>query len=247
MIHTHNALRLGDNLVQLNFLRRACLADPSLEVTHYHHPQLCRFKEIDALRSDISTRLRIRSIEEAPPGSIDSWRNAGGWWERHPDRLDFAKFHLAWFEELAGRLGIPNPIRTVDDLLLDYPTLDSFIPLAPECDVLVINSPGLSGQFLNFNPDDFRDLIARLVLKGHRVHSTAPTGLCPHFENRNVTFIGAASVKAKLIVGTSTGPSWPCLNVHNRDKPIILCADHEDVILTRGSKMARSAHHAILS
>ena len=245
MIHTHNALRLGDNLVQLNFLRRACLADPALAVTHYHNPQLCRFEEIDALRSDISTRLRIRSIEEAPAGSIDSWRNAGGWWERHPDKLNFAKFHLAWFEELAGRLGIPNPIRTVDDLLFDYPTLDSFIPMAPECDVLVINSPGLSGQFLNYNPDDFRDLIARLTLKGHRVHSTAPTGLCPHFENRNVTFIGAASVKAKLIVGTSTGPSWPCLNVHNRDKPIILCADHEDVILTRGSKMARSAHHAI--
>lgn len=245
MIHTHNALRLGDNLVQLNFLRRACLANPSLEVTHYHNPQLCRAEEIDALRTDMSLRLRLRPIDQAPPGSIDSWRNAGGWWERHPDRLDFAKFHMTWFAELAGRLGIPNPIRTVSDLLLNYPTLDSFIPMAPECDVLVINSPGLSGQFLNFNPDDFRDLIARLLLKGHRVHSTAPTGLCPHFENRNVTFIGAASVKAKLIVGTSTGPSWPCLNVHNIDKTIILCADHENVVLTHGGRMARSVHHAI--
>jgi hypothetical protein len=245
MIHTHNALRLGDNLVQLNFLRRACLADPALEVTHYHNPQLCRFEEIDALRSDISTRLHIKPIDEAPAGSIDSWRNAGGWWERHPDRLNFAKFHLAWFDELAGRMGISNPMRTVDDLLFDYPTLDSFIPMAPECDVLVINSPGMSGQFLNYNPEDFCDLIARLVLKGHRVHSTAPTGLCPHFENRNVTFIGAASVKAKVIVGTSTGPSWPCLNVHNRAKPIILCADHEQVLLTPASQMARSVHHAI--
>lgn len=245
MIHTHNALRLGDNLVQLNFLRRACLADPALEVTHYHNPQLCRAEEIDALRTDISLRLRIRPIDQAPPGSVDSWRNAGGWWERHPDRLDFAKFHLAWFDELAGRLGIPNPIRSVPDLLLDYPTLEEFIPMTPECDVLVINSPGLSGQFLNFNPDDFRDLIARLILKGHRVITTAPTGLCQHFENRNVTWIGAASTKAKAIVGTSTGPSWPCLNVHNIDKPVILCADHEDVILTRDGRMARSVHHAI--
>ena len=245
MIHTHNALRLGDNLVQLNFLRRACLANQDMEITHYHHPQLCKFEEIDALRSDISTRLRIRSIEEAPAGSIDSWRNAGGWWERHPDKLNFAKFHLAWFDELSGRMGIPNPIRAVDDLLLDYPTLDSFIQMAPECDVLVINSPGLSGQFLNFNQKDFQDLIARLTLKGHRVISTVPTGLCPHFENRSVTFIGATSVRAKLIVGTSTGPSWPCLNVHNINKPVILCADYEDVILTRGSRMARSVHHAI--
>ena len=245
MIHTHNALRLGDNLVQLNFLRRACLADPALEVTHYHPPELCRFEEIDALRSDISLRLKLRPINEAPPASIDSWRNAGGWWEQHPLRLDFAAFHLKWFDELAGRLGIPNPIRTVPDLLLNYPALDGMIPLAPECDVLVINSPGLSGQFLNFNPADFRDLIARLILKGHRVISSAPTGLCPTFENRNVTFIGAASSKAKIIVGTSTGPSWPCLNVHNQDKPIILCADHEQVLLTKNTRMAKSVYHAI--
>ena len=104
---------------------------------------------------------------------------------------------------------------------------------------------GLSGQFLNFNPDDYRDLIARLILKGHRVLSTAPTGLCPHFENRNVTFIGAASIKAKAIVGTSTGPSWPCLNVHNQAKPIILCADVEQVILTPRTRMAKSVYHAI--
>ena len=92
MIHTHNALRLGDNLVQLNFLRRLCLKNPDLEITHYHNPELCKFKEIHALRSDMSLRLRIRPISEAPADSIDSWRNTGGYWERHPDKLNFAKF-----------------------------------------------------------------------------------------------------------------------------------------------------------
>ena len=72
MIHTHNSLRLGDNLVQLNFLRRLCLQNPDLEITHYHNPELCKFEEIDALRSDISLRLRIRPISEAPADSIDS-------------------------------------------------------------------------------------------------------------------------------------------------------------------------------
>ena len=97
MIHTHNGLRLGDNLIHLNFLRRLCLANPELEITHYYNPAFCRMEEIDALRSDISLRLRLKTIDQAPQESIDSWRNAGGHWERHPDKLNFAQFHLDWF------------------------------------------------------------------------------------------------------------------------------------------------------
>lgn len=244
MIHTHNALRLGDNLVQLNFLRRLCLQNPDLKITHYHNPELCKFEEIDALRSDMSLRLRIRSIEEAPSGSIDSWRNAGGYWERHPNKLNFAEFHLCWFEELSSRMCVKNPIRKVEDLLFDYPTLDSFMPMAPECDIVVINSPGLSGQFTNFNPDDFRSLISKLVANGHRVISTVDTGLCPAFHNKNVTWIGATAARAKAVIGTSTGPSWPCLNIHNKDALHLLCADTETVVLTQRGQMARSAFHA---
>ena len=245
MIHTHNALRLGDNLVQLNFLRRLCLQNPDLEITHYYNPELCRFEEIDALRSDMSLRLHIRPIDQAPANSIDSWRNAGGYWESHPDKLNFAEFHLCWFEELASRMCVKNPIGKVDDLLFDYPALDSFIPMAPDCDIVVINSPGLSGQFTNFNPDDFRNLISKLVSKGHRVISTVATGLCQAFDGKNVTWIGATAAKAKAVIGTSTGPSWPCLNVHNKNAFHLLCGDTENVILTKRGQMARSAYHAI--
>ena len=245
MIHTHNALRLGDNLVQLNFLRRLCLQNPDLEITHYYNPELCRFEEIDALRSDISLRLRIRPISETPADSIDSWRNTGGYWERHPDKLNFAQFHLCWFEELASRMCVKNPIRKVEDLLFDYWALDSFMPMAPQCDIVVINSPGLSGQFTNFNPDDFRNLVSKLVSKGHQVISTVDTGLCPAFDNKNVTWIGATAAKAKAVIGTSTGPSWPCLNVHNKDAFHLLCADTETVIFTQRGQMARSAFHAL--
>jgi len=245
VIHTHNALRLGDNLVQLNFLRRLCLQNPDLEITHYHNPELCKFEEIDALRSDMSLRLRIRPISEAPADSIDSWRNAGEHWERHPDKLNFAKFHLCWFEELASRMCVKNPIRKVDDLLFDYPALDSFIPMAPDFDIVVINSPGLSGQFTNFNPDDFRNLVSKLVSKGHRVISTVATGLCSAFDGKNVTWIGATAAKAKAVIGTSTGPSWPCLNVYNKNAFHLLCADTETVIFTERGQMARSAFHAL--
>ena len=142
-------------------------------------------------------------------------------------------------------MAVKNPITTVDDLLFYYPALDSFISMTPNFDAVVINSPGLSGQFQNFNPDHFRTLVSRLVAKGHRVVTTEPTGLCPAFDGKNVTWIGAIAAKAKLIVGTSTGPSWPCFNVHNRLATHIMCADVENVVLTPRGRVARSPHHAI--
>ena len=242
MIHTHNGLRLGDNLVQLNFLRRLSLANPELEITHYYNPVYCKVEELDPLRTE---RILIRPISEAPAESIDSWRNAFGYWERHPNKLNFAQFHLDWFAELASRMAVKNPITTLSNLLFDYPALDSFISMAPDFDAVVINSPGLSGQFQNFNADHFRTLVSRLVAKGHRVVTTEPTGLCPAFDGKNVTWIGATAAKAKLIVGTCTGPSWPCFNVHNRLATHIMCLDTESVVLTPRGRVARSPHHAI--
>ena len=242
MIHTHNGLRLGDNLVQLNFLRRLSLANPELEITHYYNSGYCKVEELDPLRTE---RIFIRPISEAPAESIDSWRNAGGHWERHPNKLNFAQFHLDWFAELSSRMAVKNPITTLSNLLFDYPALDSFISMTPDFDAVVINSPGLSGQFQNFNPEHFRTLVSRLVAKGHRVITTEPTALCPAFDGKNVTWIGATAAKAKLIVGTSTGPSWPCFNVHNRLATHIMCADVENVVLTPRGRVARSPHHAI--
>jgi len=112
-------------------------------------------------------------------------------------------------------------------------------------DAVVINSPPLSGQFQNFSTQGFIDLIRLLQVKGMRVLSTAPAGICACSEPHDVSWIGAASTTAQLIVGTSTGPSWPCFNVHNRNSLHLLCGDTETVILTPRGQMARSAFHAI--
>ena len=54
-----------------------------------------------------------------------------------------------------------------------------------------------------------------------------------------VVWIGAVSARAKLI-GTSTGPSWPCFNILNKNAKHILCLDTENVILTPRGSVARS-------
>ena len=239
MIHTHNHLRLGDNLVQLNFLRRLLAENPKTKITHYYNPQLCKGEEIMPLREGLEERLFIE-VKGQPAESLDSWR--GQEWYGHPDKLDFAKFHLDWFKSLSHKMGFLSPIRSREDLLFDYPAL---LQPTPTYDVIVINSQGLSGQFGGHNEMMYGELIKWLQGKGNSVLSTKPTGLCDDPTGKDVSWIGAVSTKAKIIVGNSTGVSWPCLNIHNQEALHILCLDTEEVVLTKRGKTVRSIGEAI--
>jgi len=127
-------------------------------------------------------------------------------------------------------------------LLFDYPAL---LQPTPTYDVIVINSPGLSGQFSGHNEMMYVELIKWLQSKGNSVLSTKPTGLCDDSTGKDVSWIGAVSTKAKIIVGNSTGVSWPCLNIHNQEALHILCLDAEEVVLTKRGKTVRNIGEAI--
>lgn len=236
MIHTHNALRLGDNLIQINFLRRACLLNNDVTFVHYFDPNLCNGNELLPFIEGLESRIIIKTMEECPRGSIDSWR--GPLWYSHPQKLDFAAFHLFWFSHLSEKMGIDNPIKSVDDLLFDYPLLSSSD--IPTYDAVVINSRALSGQFNNYDLGHYDVLIKELLNAGISVLTTHPTSLCDSSAGHGVAWIGAVSAKAKLILGTSTGPSWPCFNVLNKNAKHILCLDTENVILTPRGSVARN-------
>lgn len=236
IINTHNGLRLGDNLIQLNYLVKACCNNPSVAFNHYFDPYLCNGNELYPFIEGFENRIKIMPIVNCPTGSVDSWR--GPLWYSHPDKLNFASFHLFWFNHLSSVMGIDNPIKSVDDLLFDYPLLnDSNLPIY---DAVVINSRALSGQFNNYNSEHYDLLIKDLLSAGMSVLTTSPTSLCDYSSGRGVAWIGAVSARAKLILGTSTGPSWPCFNILNKNAKHILCLDTENVILTPRGSVARS-------
>jgi len=240
IIHTHNGLRLGDNLIQLNFLRRASQINKDVQFIHYYNPHFCNGAELLPFVEGFETQITI-SPASPPAHSIDSWR--GPMWYSHADRLDFAKFHLFWFAHLAAVMQIVNPINDTEHLLIDYPLL--YNNDVPSFDAVIINSPALSGQYHAYNEDDYRHLIIALLARGYSVLTTKPTDLCPSAVGHNVAWIGAVAANAKLIIGTSTGPSWPCLNVRNRDAKHILCLDTENVILTPRGSVARNVPQVI--
>src|SRR6266699_2586382 len=121
-IRTHNAYHLGDNLVHLNFLRRAALENPGRRFVHR-----AQWNYLDQLREVVADVPNIDLSDfnyMMPTNSIDAWRGAGGFWYSHPDKFDFTKFHIkSWFPHLAKRMGIENPIGSTSDMLFDYPAI----------------------------------------------------------------------------------------------------------------------------
>lgn len=229
MIHrTHLSVRLGDNLQHLHFLRALAKTHPDRRFIHYAHLQY--IPQLAELVCDLPN-LQVCDLESvAEPGqpywsmaprpllgSIDAWKNAGGFWDRHPHKIDYAAFYVHFFHHLARLMGLPSsPILFPHELVFDYPALAAANAQPFAC--LVVNSPPQSGQMPAFHPAQMELLVGELAAK-MSVVTTARTQHCSCTADRGltVTQIGILSRSCRYIVMVSTGPSWPTFNVFNRD------------------------------
>lgn len=230
MTHTtHCALRLGDNLAHLHFLRKLADRYPEWIFVHFAHAEY-----LEELTHVVSShpRIALRALPKAigsrwnarpHVASVDAWKNAGGYFSRTPAEIrnQYGPFMLRWFAELAGRLGLESPLKSVSDLLFDYPELRHEPKSEKRLDFLVVNSAPLSGQARDFNPAELDKLIVELRRLGYSVLATQPSHNGIPFPNTqawgwSVTQIGRASQAARFIIMVSTGPSWPTFNVWNQ-------------------------------
>lgn len=234
-INTHCALRLGDNICHLHFLRAQAKANPEIHFAHhafgYYLPQLV---EVVADVPNIS----LHALEHTgqPADSFDAWKNTGGFWERHPLKNEYAEFMLEWFSKLAGRMGLCSTFTKPTDLLFDYPALEPDKPASDPFDFLIINSSPMSGQAQGYNLKEMDGLIGALA--GNYTVVTTQRGRnpvqCTQDNGLTVTQIGRLSLRCRYILMVSTGPSWPTLNLFNAmtvEKRIIII-QHERLGLT---------------
>ncbi len=227
---THCALRLGDNLCHLHFMRKLAQRYPADHFVHFAHRQY--LTQIVDMVSDLEN-LKLRDLEsvsdgsgdywtmkpDSSLGSIDAWKNAHGFWEHHGDKNDWVRFSLHHFEVMAVQMGLKTPLVTPNDLLFDYPALRANPARQTPFDILVVNSVPMSGQLPGFSHGEMESLVINLAARHHVVTTshvtenipcTASTGL-------TVTQIGNLSRFCKYIVMVSTGPSWPTFSVFNKD------------------------------
>jgi hypothetical protein len=231
-ITTHCALRLGDNLAHMHFLRKLAAANPGHLFEHYVQAEYMR--ELALLTEGGAITLRSlpaldhagRWLVRPKVPSIDAWKNTGSRYE-HADpatRNNYARFMLDWFEILARRMGLRSPLSTSRDLLFDYPALQNDEPQGEgvkPLDFLVVNSRPLSGQAFEYKPEEMDRLILELQGRGYSVIATnrslAGAGFAATEDwHWTVTQIGKLSQRCRRILMVSTGPSWPTFNIWNR-------------------------------
>ncbi len=229
-ITTHCALRLGDNLSHLHFLRKLAEKSPGQNFVHYAHSVY-----LPQLRAMVADMPQI-ILQKLPPGddqwnakpaepSINAWKNADGWFDRQAkaERNLYSWVTLNWFSHLAHMmLGVFSPLRFPSDLLFDYPALRHESKDDP-IDFLIVNSPPMSGQARHYNQDEMDKLIVDLRAKGYTTLATSPSRNGDNFPNTqafgwDVTQIGHISQCCKRIIAVATGPIWPTFNVWNAGK-----------------------------
>lgn len=213
-VTTFSDVRLGDNLAHLHFLRK--VAQAHRDVTFEHAAHLCYLPQLIDVVADLPN-IVLRDLRYiAKKRAINSWKNAGRFWERHELRNDYGAFMVAFFDKLAAEMGVANPIKTPADLLFDYPAIND--TAAEPFDFLVVNSEPMSGQWRSMEIADVDQLAVDLSLR-HKVVTTRPVRPfipCTQRTNVSVTGIGGISRFCKYVVMISTGPSWITFNVWNQ-------------------------------
>ena len=211
LIKTYNEYHLGDQLHHLNYLRKVCQEDTSIECIHYckqeYHSQLLPLCEgVPITLQDLSYR----------GDAINAWIGVDGYFYRSPLNKNWVAFHLDWFSHLSNQLGVMNPMQTPDSFLFDYPAIQK--GKYPSYDVLIVNSVPMSGQLPDYNPWFFNKLTKKYLDEGSSVITTFPTNLCQSTLElgMTVTDIGALAKGVSRIQGVDTGPIWTTYNVWAR-------------------------------
>jgi hypothetical protein len=216
---THCELRLGDNLAGLHLVRKLAQAHPEDQFVHaanldYYNQGKTLAEMVEDLKNVSIVDLRHRDS-----GSVDLWKGADGYFYNHPKWQHYVPFMLDFYALCCVRLGLPCPIKTVDDMLFDYPAIQKQGRFVGKFDWLVINSRPHSGQMPKFSYAAFEKLI-EVMCKKYSVVVTEDTkgDYGQTFASTySIHEIGNLSLNCDFILMVSTGPSWPTFNIWNKD------------------------------
>lgn len=236
----HNRLHLGDCLIHLNYLKRCCDLDPSLEF-EFRVP--CTFiKELSQFIPEPLGRIQLFPLDTPPPDSIDAsmladlealirtrqpvantMKSIRRW------QLDFGQFYVDFFHQFSQRWGLPRATIGVLDLVTHIPA--SVPPTIAAADCLVINAPSKSNEW-KFDGNKFDRLIRRLIDCGNSVICTHPNHAGAYSTLKNgwtLAQVGRLAENCKNIIAVHTGPIWACLNPTALERVqfwLIFCKGH---------------------
>ena len=225
-VYTHINYHLGDNLIHVNYIKRAARKNPKIKFIHYAKKSYIKDLKLCIGKME---NVQILPLRKRPFFSVDSWKNYGGYWGQHPHKNDFVKFHLNFFEILSKKLDIENPIQCRNDLIFESDVFVENLKKYENYDILIVNSKPLSGQFI-YEEQEFNRLILSLAHKFKLITTQKVKNLpCTTDYQMSVHDIGTLSLSCKYHLMISTGPSWVVLNDYNlnNSKGIFLLLQNE--------------------
>lgn len=209
-MHLENSKNLGDNLLQLNFMRKACLANRQLEIDYYcktdYHESLAPF-----IDSEWSNQIRLHPWEQRPASAIDTWIAGNllpGFYWNHPKRRIYNEFYYEWFKHLAAHMGISQVVKTHYEVALSHPVFDDLGPIQGSqfyqiYDCLVLDCDPMSGQF-HFDRATWELAKTRWRQKWNIISA--------HDAQLTLVQIGLLARAAKTVVAICTGPLHAAFN-----------------------------------
>jgi len=215
IIHFYSHAKYGDNLEQLNYVRKLCYAYPNYEFVQYTNED--QLEQLQEVIEDLDPQVTLKFHGHKPDEAHHTWIGHEGFCRMWPGRNnDRVGFMIAWFQNLSKRAGVESPIKCAQDLLFDYPALTKPVVFQENFDVLVINSEPQSGQYRGFSREGI-DNLARGLAQSNKVITIEKVDdlPCTRAMGLSLTEIGSLSRQCRAVCGVSTGPMWPTFNVWN--------------------------------
>lgn len=238
-IFTHIRWNFGDNAIHIHYLKIIAYKHP--EITFFHFVKKSYINDLKFYVNGLNNII-ILDLFYCPVFSLDVWKNADQFWFKHFKKSDFVEFYIDFFDNFSAKIGLENPIKNKKDFIFSGKLFINKSKKFSNYDWFIVNSMPLSGQFKSgiVELDDFCvKLSKRFSIITTRKIQDIP---CTTDYNMSMCDIAAQSIKCKIHLMISTGPSWFVLNTINcnKSKGIFLLLDHEEVIFSDNMKVMRS-------
>lgn len=199
MIYTSANSHLGDIAWFCHVARR-------LKGTHqYYVPVEYHWQVAEMLEG---TQVELLDIKDAPPDALSTWIACGRFESQgvtYANQTDMVAYLMRWNNALLREAGEDFQFTKREEMLFNFGAIRRNL-CAPQFDILVINSPPLSGQCHEWDQGQMDDLIHTLGNTG-TVLCTNPCRYAPSI-SASICGIGNLSLRAKKIVAVASGAHW---------------------------------------
>lgn len=164
-----------------------------------------------------NSNVTIHNVWERPDNTVDFWIANGMLGYRgigFHNEENIVEWLQNWFNHLGGHCGLPHPVYPDRrSMLWDCESIRNANVREVQIDVLIINSPPTSGQCPEYEHGEFYELGCSLRQNGLYVLFAQWEGSTPY----TITELAKLSLRAKLIIQSANGPSFPCWTVWNEE------------------------------